>query len=255
LSIRADILVDGVVQDYGSLSAKTLVTGTDGRATAIYTAPPPVSGIPARSFVVIRGTPAATDASATIPRTVTIRLLAPGVIDPPGPTAPDFTMSPSNPDQLEFVTFNASAGGSDIVDWDWDFGDGSTASGAIVQHAFDDAGSFTVTLTVTDGFGLSASRPKTINVAQGEEPAADFVFSPTEPTAGDTVFFNASTSTPAPGRSIVSYTWNFGTSTGIASGKIVTKVFNTAGTYTVTLTVRDDAGVTATTSKEVTVEP
>jgi PKD repeat protein len=255
LVIRTDIVVGGIIQDFGSLSAKTVVTGGDGRATAIYTAPSAVSGGEASSTVVIRGTPVSTDASATVPRTVTIRLLAPGVITPPGPTPPDFTMSPSDPDQLEFVTFNASAAGSDIVEWDWDFGDGSTASGSIVQHAYDDSGSFTVTLTVTDGFGLSASRPKTINVAQGTEPEADFVFSPTTPTPGDTVFFNASTSTPAPGRSIVSYIWNFGTSTGTASGKIVTKVFTAPGTYTVTLTVRDDAGVTATTSKEVTVEP
>ena len=31
---------DGVVQDFGTLSAKTVVTGEDGRARVIYTAPP-----------------------------------------------------------------------------------------------------------------------------------------------------------------------------------------------------------------------
>jgi hypothetical protein len=32
------------LQDYGTLSARTIVTGTDGRATAVYTAPPAPSG-------------------------------------------------------------------------------------------------------------------------------------------------------------------------------------------------------------------
>jgi PKD repeat protein len=254
LTIRADILVDDVVQDYGSLSTKVLTTGADGRATAIYTAPPAVSGIPARSVVVIRGTPVSTDASSMVPRTVSIRLLAPGVIEPPGPATPDFTMSPSAPSQLQEVTFSATGLGSDIVSCDWDFGDGSDASGPIVNHAFDDEGSFVVTLTVTDGFGLSASRSKSISVGAGTAPSPVFTVSPTEPFAGDTVFFNASESTAAAGRTIVSYTWNFGTSTGTASGKIVTKVFSAPGTYTVTLTVRDDAGLTATTSQTVTVQ-
>ena len=40
LQMRLDMLVNGVVQDFGSLSTRTLFTNSDGRATAIYTAPP-----------------------------------------------------------------------------------------------------------------------------------------------------------------------------------------------------------------------
>ncbi len=40
-----------------------------------------------------------------------------------------------------------------IVDWQWDFGDGGTGSGAQVQHAFNTSGIFNVTLTITDVFG------------------------------------------------------------------------------------------------------
>src|ERR1700694_4227922 len=39
---RLDMFVGGVAADYGTLSAKTVVTGTDGKATAAYTAPNPV---------------------------------------------------------------------------------------------------------------------------------------------------------------------------------------------------------------------
>jgi PKD repeat protein len=256
LEIRADIVVDGVIQDYGVLSSKSLVTGGDGRATATYTAPPPVSGIPARSFVVIRGTPVSNDASGVLPRNVTIRLLAPGVIEPPGPTAPDFTMTPESALEDEAVTFSAANGGPEIVSYDWDFGDGSKGTGAVVQHTYGSDGNYLVTLTVTDGFGLSASRSETITVDAGAATAM-YVYPPIEPFAGNTVsfkgdtLFNASGSMATTGPSIVRDTWNFGTSTGTVSGKIVTKKLSTPGIDTVTLSVRDDAGNTPTTSQEV----
>src|SRR5258708_789080 len=45
LSVRADMAVGGVAADFGTLSARNLVTGSDGRATIMYTAPaaPPPS--------------------------------------------------------------------------------------------------------------------------------------------------------------------------------------------------------------------
>ena len=256
VALRADIVTEGVIQDFGTLNTKSVVTGSDGRATIIYTAPAAVDGAPSTREITIRAVPVGTDANAQLPRTVNIRLIAPGPIVPSGPPVPDFTMSPSAPTQDQFVTFNASSTfESVLVDYDWDYGDGSGGSGKIVQHSYDDFGQYVVTLTVTDDMGLKASRPKIITVGQGIAPNAAFVFSPTEPVAGETVFFNASTSTAAAGRSIVSYSWNFGTSTGTKSGKIVTKVFTAPGTYTVVLTVRDDAGVTSTVSEEVEVLP
>lgn len=50
-----------------------------------------------------------------------------------------------------------------IVAHDWDFGDGTTGSGANVSHTYGRAGSYTVILTVTDNGGASASDSKTIN--------------------------------------------------------------------------------------------
>src|SRR5262245_30341212 len=40
LTLRAEIRVGGTAVDFGSLSAKSLVTSGDGRATVVYTAPP-----------------------------------------------------------------------------------------------------------------------------------------------------------------------------------------------------------------------
>ncbi len=44
-----------------------------------------------------------------------------------------------------------------IVSYDWDFGGGSTDSGATVSHRYDDIGPHTATLTVTDNEGLTAT--------------------------------------------------------------------------------------------------
>jgi PKD repeat protein len=198
-----------------------------------------------------------TDARSNDPRSVDIRLVAPGVISPSDPAVPDFTITPEEPVQGADATFNASDPLLDaiLVVYRWNFGDGSTASGRVVKHRFGDPGNYPVTLTVTDADGNTDSRSKTVTVVPSAEPQAEFVFSPSTPNVGDTVFFNASTSAASPGRTIVSYRWNFGNSTSTVSGIIVSRVFTVADTYNVTLTVTDDVGVTASTSKTVNVAP
>ena len=42
-----------------------------------------------------------------------------------------------------------------VTSYEWDFGDGTTASGATVAHAYSNEGTYTVKLTVTDNSGLS----------------------------------------------------------------------------------------------------
>src|SRR5207249_5067117 len=67
------------------------------------------------------------------------------------------------------VSFNG-AGSSDpdgsIASYQWNFGDGGTASGASVQHTYTTAGTFTATLTVTDNRGAQASKTVVISVQQ-----------------------------------------------------------------------------------------
>jgi chitodextrinase len=255
LPLRADISVGGVVQDFGQLNTKSVATGGDGRAVLTYTAPASVDGVSVERTIQVRVMPIGTDATATLPRVVNIRLVASGVVTPVGPNVPDFTIDPNPAEQGQYIIFDASDEDldGDIVSYDWDYGDGSTGSGRVAEHAYDDADSYVVTLTVTDSTGAQSSRPKTVTVMAGEAPTAAFTYSPADPSAGDTVFFNGSGSTAASGRTIVAYSWNFGNSTGTVSGKIVSRVFSSPGTYTVTLTVRDDAGQTSTVSQEVEV--
>jgi PKD repeat protein len=42
-----------------------------------------------------------------------------------------------------------------IVGYEWDFGDGTNATGATITHSYPDKGTFQVTLTVTDDGGLT----------------------------------------------------------------------------------------------------
>ena len=85
-----------------------------------------------------------------------------------------------------------------------------------------------------------------------KSPVAFFTYSPTAPLTSETITFNASLSTPD-GGTIISYEWNFDDGTPNATGMITTHAYTDNGTYTVTLTVTDDDGLTDTDSQNITV--
>jgi PKD repeat protein len=254
--LRLEILADGQAVDFGTLSARTTVTGTNGRAAFTYTAPMDAGGdIPQLN---IRVTPTGSgDAANQIARSLQIRLMKPGVIVPGGVTA-SFTITPETPAAFTDVLFNASAStapiGVAIVSYRWSFGDGSTGSGVSTSHRFV-PGTFTVTLTTTDSNGLSASMSQLVVIPAGTAPTAVIVFSPTEPVLSrPPVFFNAGQSTPATSRRIVSYRWNFGDGE-TATGVTTSHTYAATGTYVVVLRVTDDVGQVGTASAQVEVLP
>ena len=57
-----------------------------------------------------------------------------------------------------------------IAAYSWSFGDGTSAEGYEVSHAFASAGRYTVTLTVTNVFGMEASASQTVKVT-GHSPS------------------------------------------------------------------------------------
>jgi PKD repeat protein len=167
-----------------------------------------------------------------------------------GPTV-DFVFSPSAPVVNQPVNFDASQArpgpGHTIASYAWNFGDGSSKTGVTTTHDFGAAGTFNVTLTVTDEAGQATTATKGVSVVAssggGSATMATFTFSPLTPSALQPVFFNASGSTAASGHTITTYAWNFGDGTLItASTASTAHTFTAAGTFTVTLTVTDDAG-------------
>jgi large repetitive protein len=81
-----------------------------------------------------------------------------------------------------------------------------------------------------------------------------FTFSPVTPQVLQVVNFNASGSTPASGRRIVSYSWDFGDGDK-KTGVTTTHDYAIAGVYLVTLTVTDDLGQATTNSQPINVRP
>lgn len=250
LPMRADIYVGGQPVDFGSLSAKSIVSGADGRATLVYTAPASNAGV--ESIIEIAVTPIGTNAGSHQPITARIRLVPTGIRLPPVDLEPDFAVTPSNPAVGQTVLFDAQQSEGSIAQYRWDFGDGGTAQGQTASHAYSEVGTYFVRLTLVDPAGRTTSISRSLSVGQAPAPTADFTFSPANPQPNDDVRFNAGASTPAPGRTIVSYAWDFGDG-GTGSGLQATHRYTQPRTYNVTLTVTDDIGRKSVVSKSVDV--
>jgi PKD repeat protein len=140
-----------------------------------------------------------------------------------------------------------------IASYAWNFGDGSTGSGATPSHSYTGVGTYTVTLTVTDNGGLTNSATTTATVSTGSTPQAPMARpgGPYSGTVSASVSFDGSGSSDPDGN-VVSYDWQFGDG-GTASGAQAQHAYAAAGTYTVTLTVTDDSGMTASATTTVTI--
>lgn len=245
--LRAQVFVDGVAQDFGTLSNKNPITPT----TIFYRAPAAptnAAGQTATTVTIVVTPDDQGDFRSEFSRQIDLRLIPPGVILPTNPNlAPNFTFNPSAPQVMTAVTFDATsttnqgASCGAACTYSWNFGDGTTATGQTTTHQFRSIGNFAVTLTVTDSRGASQTTTKVVPVAAGTPPTAAFTTSPANPTENQDIFFNASDSTPAAGRTITKYEWTFGDGDS-ASGVIVVHRYAAPGNYSVQLTVTDDAG-------------
>ncbi|HEX5562733.1 MAG TPA: PKD domain-containing protein [Nocardioidaceae bacterium] len=150
-------------------------------------------------------------------------------------------------------SFNARASsdtGGPIASYAWDFGDGTTATGATATHTWARNGTPSVTLTVTDNEGLKTSMTQTVSVASAL-PTARFTVSCPDLTCS----LDASGSSDPDG-TISSYAWTFSDG-GTGSGVTASHDFSAtgAGSYDVTLTVTDNTGGTVASTQTVKVAP
>ncbi|CAN0451331.1 unnamed protein product, partial [Laminaria digitata] len=105
-----------------------------------------------------------------------------------------------------------------------------------VSHTFGAIDTYTVTLTVTDNFGVTGATSQSIDVGN---PIPLASFTAVQVAGTFDVDFDASGSTDD--GSIVSWDWDFGDgNTGF--GETSMHTYTTVGTYTVMLTVTDDEG-------------
>ncbi len=141
-----------------------------------------------------------------------------------------------------------------IKSYNWSLGDGENKKGERVSYFYNNIGSYTVELNVTDYVGNWDNDTLSITVEDDiESPVADAGEDKTV-KLGEEFTLDASGSSDNVG--IVSYEWDLDNGK-TKTGKQVNYTYDKAGKYTVTLTVTDEAGNSATVTKdtiEITVE-
>jgi PKD repeat protein len=158
---------------------------------------------------------------------------------------------------IQFDGSGSSDPDGDALTFEWEFGDGNTATGMMPTHTYAQAGNFEVRLVVDDGQARSepslasaAISAPPVNLAPIADPGGPYAGEP-----GQAISFDGSASADPNGDSLT-YSWDFGDG-ATASGVSPTHTYAAAGIYTVTLTVSDGnlSSDPAATTAEIAVAP
>ena len=148
---------------------------------------------------------------------------------------------------LGFATQFTNTSIGSIVNWSWNFGDGSPlVTTTSPSHTYPANGTYNVTLTVTNIFGCTNSI--TYAVIVNAVPIAAFN-STTVCLGQSTVFTDMTSGTP------INWIWNFGDATATSNIQNPTHIYGSAGTFNVTLISFGGSGCSDTIINSVTVNP
>lgn len=152
---------------------------------------------------------------------------------------------PAAPGPREVVLFEALAAPSEgvrILSYAWTFGDGGTGDGQTASHVFETVGDYAVVLTVFDEWGASSQRTQTVSVRIPTPPRADFSVirhvGRTWRSGTPIEFLDESGEGSA---AIVERLWSFGDG-ATADEPRPSHTFESAGTYTICLSLTDAEG-------------
>ncbi|MCC5840436.1 MAG: PKD domain-containing protein [Opitutales bacterium] len=148
---------------------------------------------------------------------------------------------------------SASTAPDGLVAYEWDFGDGTKATGAVVAHEYTEPGLYAVTLRVEDAAGRREIAQKMI--AAGERwPTASFTITPSRGQPPLLVTFDPGNSQHPDGLALT-YEWDLGDGTvfNTTSGASFTHEYS-SGSYAAKLVVRDENGGFATANASVEAE-
>jgi gliding motility-associated-like protein len=135
----------------------------------------------------------------------------------------------------------------------WNFGDGETSTTYQPVHVFEEAGSYTITLSVTNASGCTNSNVVSNYVQAQAYPIAGFSSSIVD---GETICYPAQitftdTSIVSP---FGSRTWNLGNGVPAIGNSTIGANYNTPGTYNISLIERTTAGCADTAYLSINVE-
>ncbi len=154
------------------------------------------------------------------------------------PPVADFSGAPTSGIVPLTVAFSDDSQNSPST-WSWSFGDGGSSGAQNPSYTYTTAGTYNVSLTVTNSDGtdtLTRSNFVVVNPDAPEPPVADFVGTPTSGTAPLVVsFVDQSTNNPT------SWSWNFGDG-NTSSAQNPGHTYTGEGSYTVSLTVTNADG-------------
>ena len=147
---------------------------------------------------------------------------------------------------VNFTDTSIDSDGS-IASWAWDFGDGNVSNSQNPTHSYATAGTWAVTLTVTDNEGSSSSVTNNVTVTAPNVPPVAII----SHVINDLTVTVFDSSTDSDGF-IASQSWDFGDGY-VSAGAIAQRTYAASGTYTITLVTVDDDGASDTASITVTV--
>lgn len=162
------------------------------------------------------------------------------------------------------VTANATASsesGGSIASYSINFGDGTTANAATATHTYSAAGTYNVALTVTDANGVTASASQTVSVTAPSQPSTSTgssgitITSPANnTTVPNSVQFIASAAASS-GNTITSMQILVDSVTYYNTGmnSVNTYIWIPSGQHTITVSARDNAGQTYSSTLTLTV--
>ncbi len=242
--------------DSAGVAATTLTTSQAATVTASVgaTAPtPPSTGTGGTT------TPAS---SGQASGSVTVNVVpAPTIVITPPANPP----SAGLPAAFTFDVTVPATGGSAVRDVRVNWGDGGSQSlGAAtgrqtVSHVYTDAGTYTVSATVTDAVGNISSVSTSVSVIPVQRPSVNVTATPQTQFVNGTINFSIQV-VASPGIGIVRTSINFGSGEetrqlGGATSITVQKQYTTPGTRLVTVTVVDTTGATTEGTTTVSITP
>jgi PKD repeat protein len=172
VSDQSGNLITPVFADIGGLNTSSAVSGPDGTAQVIYTAPYRTD-FTGNGKVLVTARPISGDANGQIYRTTTVELhTAEGRLFPPrsGNKAPNCDFAVQAPFGFlvgQSILFQTTASDPDgfIVRYFWTFGDdGAPSDKPDVEHHYNVAGDYSVTQIVTDNNGAQAECDKKVTI-------------------------------------------------------------------------------------------
>jgi len=148
-------------------------------------------------------------------------------------------------DTLDFQ--GSLTGGTPDYQWQWDFGDGESSALQNPSHTYDLTGTYTIILTLVDGFGQSSVDSTQITVGTNSKPIGLSISGPTSGKAGETYEYSFEATDPDDDQ--VYYKINWGDGAGDSewfgpylSGTKLDQSYNWGDekkAYTITFTAKD----------------